>query len=339
MDLHTEHGCTLPPPTRAEANLAKTTAPQSFDRTTALLERLQPITWESRDEIRDALQKHPQWTSELSFINLYAWATVQYPSYCEYEGHILVSYDPEQSGRSLKFLPPIGPNPTEVMNTLARTYGASFVRVDADYAKGLQAPLALELTPDADDYLYTAEQIGVLVGAQASELRRRAGKLSRNHGEHLETREISEETLPDARAVVASWLQGRLETAKTEEDREGKREDAVACERILERWTSSPELRGIVIYHKGTPVSLGIGETVEHPRTPHGLFISHFEKSVLSRELEGLPVHSFQELCKPLHSQCVVNRMQSAGVPGLKVWKDSWGPFGLGHKGEVRSSQ
>jgi hypothetical protein len=338
MDLHCVLEVAPPPVTGLGANLANTTAPQSFDRSTALREGLKPITWESRDEIREVLNRYPQWTSELSFINLYAWATVQYPSYCEYDGHILVSYDPEQSGTSLKFLPPIGPNPTDVMNTLARTYGASFVRVNADHAKELSAPLVLELTPDADDYLYTAEQIGALVGAQASELRRRVGKLARNHGEHLETREISEETLPDARAVVASWLQGRLETAKTEEDREGKKEDAVACERILERWTSSPELRGIVIYHKGIPVSLGIGEIVKHPKTPHGLFISHFEKSVLSRELEGLPVHSFQELCKPLHSQCVVNRMQSAGVPGLKVWKDSWGPFGLGYKGEVRSS-
>jgi hypothetical protein len=296
---------------------------------------LKPLEWSDRTEIQSALSQYPQWTSELTFVNLYAWAPIQYPRWGQVDGHIIVSYDPGNTGESVKFLPPIGPDPKSVMETLHRDYGAVFVRVDKAHLSSIASDVNTELTPKDHDYLYTVDQIRELKGSQASELRRRSNKLIRDQGADLTTASINAETLDDARIVVDKWLKERLDSAKDDSDRSGKIEDATACNRVLERWSELGQLKGTLIYHRGEPVSLGIGELIEHPEATHGILVSHFEKSVISRELQGLTIYSFQVLCSSLDKECVVNRMQSAGNEGLRVWKESWGPFGQREKGAV----
>lgn len=306
-----------------------------LSRLQPLLSILKPLEWSDRQEIETALSEYPQWTSELTFINLYAWAPIQYPRWGKIEGHVLVSYDPGNTGESIKFLPPVGHNAAFVMETLSRDYGAVFVRVDKEHLKNIASDVSTELTPKDHDYLYTVDQVRELRGSQASELRRRLNKLVRNQGTDLTTASIDSNTLEDARIVVQKWLQERLDSAKNDADHAGKIEDARACDRILDKWHELGQLIGTLVYHRGEPVSLGIGEIVNHPESSQGILVSHFEKSVISKELEGLPVYSFQVLCSSLHEECIVNRMQSAGVEGLRTWKESWGPFGQREKGVV----
>ena len=91
----------------------------------------------------------------------------------------------------------------------------------------------------------------------------------------------------------------------------------------------------MVFYVNGEPVSLAVVEFVSHPHNPTGVIVSHFTKSILKKDLEGLPVRCFQVLCSGLPEGVIINRMQDAGVPGLKTWKESWGPFDLGRKGSI----
>lgn len=311
----------------------------TIDVTSVLLEQkianFKPLEWKDREIFRDYLSKFPQWTSELSFVNLYAWAEIQYPCWALHEDHIVVSYDPGNTGTSSILLQPIGPNPVSLMEKLHSQYGISFVRVDKELLDKISISIRSELVLDDHDYLYTADQIRELRGSKASELRRRVSKFLRNHADNLSIGSLCSDTVGDAQDVIDSWLQERFNSMKSEEEKSGKRDDATACRRIIERWDQFKELIGSIIYYSGRPVSLAIGEVVSHPEIPNGMLISHFEKSVISKELEGLPIYSFQVLCSQLNDRCVVNRMQSAGVEGLRKWKDSWGPFGFREKGRV----
>lgn len=293
----------------------------------------QSLDWGHRTTFREALERHPQWTSELTFVNLYAWAPVQYPRWGEIEGHLVVSYDPGNTGQSMKFLPPIGPDPIGLMAKLHREHGAVFVRVSSEHLASVCESIPRSLTEHEHDYLYTADQVRNLFGGQASELRRRLKKLHGSHGDQIAWAAVSKDTMRDAHIVVERWLGERLASCKTDEDQDGKRDDAEACRRVLDRWSELSELRGYVIYVRGEPVSLAIGELIKHPKAPSGIVISHFEKSVLAKDLQGLPVLCFQMLCTDIKPDCVINRMQDAGVPGLKTWKQSWGPFDMGQKG------
>jgi hypothetical protein len=300
------------------------TVSSELARIQPLLNRLQPLEWSDKAHIENAITQHPQRTSELTFVNLFAWAPIQYPRWANIEGHVVVSYDPGDTGESVKFLPPIGPNPSALMEKLSREYGAVFARVDIAERDNLSPDVATVVTPNDHDYLYTVEQIQELKGSKSSELRRRLGKFTKNVGEDASTAPITAETIADAKTVVDCWLTERIASSGDT----GKIDDANACNRILERWDELPNLRGSLVYHKGVPVSLAIGELV-HPRgAENPTLIVHFEKSVISRELEGLPVFSFQKLCSDLPKGCVINRMQSAGVEGLQKWKESWGPLG-----------
>lgn len=311
------------------------TNPQVLEDLSIITHNFRGLEWGNREVFRSALQQYPQATSELTFVNLYAWAAIQYPRWGEFEGHILVSYDPGNTGDSSKFLPPIGPDPVGTMVALHRRFGATFERVPEALLQQMPEDVAWQLVSKDHDYLYTPEQIRSLAGGQASELRRRLSKLHRNHPQAISSEPLNETTLQDAQKVVNAWLEERLAACKTPDEREGKIEDTQACRRILAKWSELPELRGTVIYVEGEPVSLAVGELVAHPDFPAGVVVSHFEKSVLRKDLEGLPVHCFQVLCSDLPEGAVVNRMQDAGVSGLKTWKESWGPFDLGRKGRV----
>jgi len=293
------------------------------------------LEWRDRERFDSALQQYPQATSELTFVNLYAWAAIQYPRWGEFEGHILVSYDPGNTGNSSKLLPPIGPDPVGAMVTLHRRFGAIFERVPEHLLQQMPEDVPHQLVSKDHDYLYTPEQIKNLGGSPASELRRRVNKFHRTHAEAISSEPLSEANLKDAHKVVNAWLEERLRACLTEDERAGKIEDTQACRRILAQWSELPDLRGRVIYVAGEPVSLAIGELVAHPVFRSGVVVSHFEKSVLRKDLEGLPVYCFQVLCSDLPEGTVVNRMQDAGVPGLKRWKESWGPFDLGRKGRA----
>ncbi len=315
------------------------------------ISRFEPLGWESREAIVKACNEFPQRTSELTFVNLYAWAEIQYPRWAEYKGHVIVSYDPGNTGTSMKFLPPIGPNPVEIMTELYSELAATFVRVDSSQIGQLPHHVPNMLDRDTWDYLYEPSQIQRLEGSQASELRRRCNKLMRNKGEGLTTKPLSNETIPDALIVNDRWLAERLNNLDVkaarlqpddraaitiiESDREGKREDASACQRILSKWRELPELQGQVIYYNGEPISFGIGELVRLPNSDRPMLVSHFEKSSISKEYEGLPVYCFQVLCRDLPPECMINRMQSAGVNDLAVWKQSWGPVAMQQKGIV----
>lgn len=293
------------------------------------------LEWSDRERFRAALQQYPQATSELTFVNLYAWAAIQYPRWGEIEGHIVVSYDPGNTGESSKLLPPIGPDPVGTMVTLHRRFGATFERVPEYLLQQMPEDVSWQFVCKDHDYLYTPAQVESLAGSQASELRRRLNKFHRSHPQAISSEPLSEANLRDAHKVVNAWLEERLRACKTEDERAGKVEDTQACRRILTQWSELPELRGRVIYVAQEPVSLAVGELVAHPVFSAGVVVSHFEKSVIRRDLEGLPVHTFQVLCRDLPEGTVVNRMQDAGVPGLKTWKESWGPFDLGRKGRV----
>lgn len=297
------------------------------ERIQGLLEGFSPVSWEDRATFDHALQRFPQRTSEMSFVNVFAWASIQYPRWAEIDGHVIVSYDPGNTGASNKFLPPIGPDPIGVMERLHRDFGAVFTRVDMEYQGKIPVEVPTTETPGDHDYLYSPQQIRSLEGSASSELRRRVKKIEKL-GDAISSAEISLETLDHARTVVDKWLSERI--ASTGDL--GKRDDAQACLRILDKWSELPQLRGTVIYHRGEPVSLSIGEILSHPETPGGTFVIHFEKSMLTKELEGLPILSFQRLCAGLNDDCVINRMQSAGVEGLRKWKESWGPSGQRQK-------
>lgn len=293
------------------------------------------LEWGDRERFRTALAQYPQATSELTFVNLYAWTSIQYPRWGEFNDHILVSYDPGNTGLSTTFLPPIGPDPVGTMVRLHQRFGASFERVPEHLLHQLPDGVEWQLKAKDHDYLYTPEQIRTLSGGPASELRRRLSKFHRAHDDAVTSLPLTQDNLVDARKITGAWLEERLAACQSEGEKEGKKEDALACTRILNKWSELSELRGSVIYVNDEPVSLAVGELVPHPQYSAGALVSHFEKSVIRKDLEGLPVHCFQALCSELPPGVVVNRMQDAGVTGLQKWKQSWGPFDQGKKGRV----
>lgn len=303
----------------------------------ALRGSMRPLDANAVPQFADWIRQFPQATSELTAVNLFAWAPMQYNQYALVDGHLVVSYDPGITGQSRKFLTPIGPDPVSVMRKLQGECDAIFVRVGMSIALRMPAGVSVIETPHDHDYLYTPAQIDKLEGSAASELRRRLHKFERQHGAHVSVCAIDPSTLQDAEQVVGKWLATRLASLTAGSDRDGKNEDAMACRRILENWGHFPGLRGVVVYSNGEPISLAIGEMVGHPGHDRRVLISHFEKSVLSRKYEGLPVFCFRQLCRDLPADTLVNRMQSAGSSGLASWKQSWGPIGFEKKAVVGS--
>lgn len=310
-----------------------TSSPLATGKIQAMLQVFSPVSWADKAVFDVAIDRNPQRTSELTFVNIYAWAPIQYPRWAEIDGHLVVHLDPGNTGESKHFLPPIGPHPVQLMERLHREFGAVFTRIDDSHLAHLSSDIPVTDTPGDHDYLYSVDQIAKLEGKSASELRRRARKLNAL-GDAISTAEITEATVEDARVVVGKWLEGRIAATG---DR-GKADDAMACNRVLDKWGELPQLRGTLVYYQKEPVSLSIGEMVRHPETPDGTLIVHFEKSVIATHLAGLPVFSFQKLCTDLPSGCIINRMQSAGVAGLRDWKESWGPSGMRRKIAVGTS-
>jgi len=300
-----------------------------------LLENFKELEWGDKGRFQAQLTQYPQSTSELSFVNLYAWAPIQYPRWGEFEGHILVSYDPGNTGESRAFLPPIGPDPAHVLERLHREFGATFVRVPEQMLSQLSSDIEWRFSEKDHDYLYSPEQVRSLKGSQASTLRRQLRRFQKYVGDRVSVRELEPSLVPDAFTVVQAWLTARLAVCSTEEERVGKQEDAMACRRILSKFQDLSELRGTLVYVNHEPVALYVGELASNRGAPGNCYISHFEKQITRPDLEGLAVYVFQAACSDLAPDCIINRMQDTGLPGLRQWKRSWGPCSLGNKGEV----
>jgi hypothetical protein len=311
---------------QARASIA--TAPSRAQTLEAVA--FEAIELSQAEMFRGALSKYPHITSEMSFANFFGWAPIQYPRWGSFNGHILVTYDPGNTGNNTRFLPPIGPDPVGTMARLV-ALGAQFVRVDAALALKMPQGVSVQFNAGDYDYLYTPTQIESLEGSPCSENRRRLRRFNEDFQSRVSTIDITPATLELAERVVDQWLTARLQTAKTPEDRTGRIEDATGCRRILSAWNSFPELRGRIVLIDGSPVSLGIAELKRDLETGQNTLVSHYEKCDLT--IKGLPIWNFQQLCQGLSPSDLINRMQDTGAPGLREWKESWGP-----KGQIRKA-
>jgi hypothetical protein len=291
-----------------------------------------PVELSHAETFRAALREYPHRTSEMTFANFYGWAPIQYPRWGEFEGHLLVSFDPGNTGRNDRFLPPIGPDPIRTMAKLVGQ-GAQFCRVDADLALRLPQGISVQLREADHDYLYTPTQVARLEGNQSSENRRRLRRFNEEYGSRVAVVEISERNVGLAEQVVDLWLAARLEVARSEEDRNGRIEDATGCRRMLAAWGAFPELKGVIVLLDNKPVSIGVAEILRRDSSGGRTLVSHYEKCDLS--IKGLPIFNFQQLCAGLSETDLINRMQDTGAPGLREWKNSWGPAGQIKKATV----
>src|SRR5690242_18765480 len=80
-----------------------------------LLELLKPVTLEDKPLFDRYLSQYPPAISELTFTNAFCWAEIRHHLFCEYEGHLLISY--RQNDCCLSFYPPVGPEPAVLLRT------------------------------------------------------------------------------------------------------------------------------------------------------------------------------------------------------------------------------
>ena len=284
-----------------------------------LLKSLRPVTLGDKALFDRYLSQYPPAVSELTFTNVFCWAEVRHHLFCEYDGHLLISY--RQKDCCLSFYPPVGPEPAALLRTRfegLRDY--CWTRLDPGLVASLEPPARPVLDRDNSDYVYRVEDLRTLRGKDYHGKRNFARRFAELY--NPEVRPLTGALAPECIHIQEHWLEGQR-------NNESARDESTALIKAL-RHFDELGLQGVAIFAGDSLVAFAIGE----PLNPSTL-VEHFEKAL--QEYTGAYQYLLQAFAQSIpESFTLLNREQDMGIEGLRRAKESWHPAELVEKYTLR---
>lgn len=281
-----------------------------------ILDAMQPISMSQKTIFDRYFAEFPPICCEMTFANIFCWADVKRHQACVYRDHLLVSYQ-RKSDSELRFFPPIGEHPEEIMRELLpglRTY--RWVRIPSPLSDDLSRNACLVFDRDNSDYYYKVDELITLKGKKFE------GK--RNLVKRFASLSPTVRTLQARDATECIELQERW-LSEQDAGRESAEEETVAVKLALQHLDLLP-LKGVVVEISGTLAGFAIGE-----RLNKTMFVEHHEKA--DREFKGAYEYVLHALAGDIAAEATfLNRGQDLGSPGLRQAKLSWRPAGVVEK-------
>ncbi len=263
--------------------------------------------------------------SEFTFTNLFAWRHSKKHEFCEFEGHLVISFSEEGKKR---FYQPVGENPAEIITKLLGTYPeSSFERVEKMVAEKLQGHpgLVVEEQRGMFDYVYGLTDMKELRGRKYEHKRNFLKQFGRNSPRICT---LNDKTSHKYAKLQEKWYNMRR---KGEGDDELKAENQAIME-VLNNYKALG-VGGVCIFIGDEIEAFAIGE-----RLNDTTYVEHFEKA--DSNYTGAYQYLLNEFSKSIpESFAYLNREQDLGIEGLRKAKLSYHPAKLVEKYKIRKSE
>ncbi|MCK1623340.1 DUF2156 domain-containing protein [Bradyrhizobium sp. 160] len=277
------------------------------------MDAMQPISMSQKTIFDRYFAAFPPKCCEMTFANIFCWAAVKHHQACIYRDHLLVSCM-RDSDSELRFFPPIGEHPEEIMLDLLpglRAY--RWERIPSPLSRDLSQSASVVLDRDNSDYYYKVDELMTLKGKKFE------GK--RNLVRRFASLNPTVRTLRQRDAAHCIELQERW-LSEQEAGRESAAEETFAVKVALQHFDLLP-IKGVVIELGEKLVGFAIGE-----RLNSSMFVEHHEKA--EREFKGAYEYLLHALAGEIVAEATfLNRGQDLGIPGLRQAKLSWRPAGM----------
>lgn len=288
-----------------------------------------PIRITDKPLFDNYFQKYPPEISELTFTNLFIWRDYYDYLFLEWNDHLLVfsktflkthNESLLKNKNAIFFMPPLGPNPIEVVLELFNTFKAVEIhRVPENLSEEIKSnanskSLNISVLEDRNnwDYIYDKESLINLPGNKYRQKRRWLTKFleTYNHEFHL----LSEEWIEPCRKLQIEWCDQN--NCKSNPD---LLEEQKAIYYALDNYKELKFGGGLIIID-GKCVAYILGELL-NPETT----VIHIEKAIVNYE------GSYQAINNLFSKECCsnakfVNREQDLGNSGLRQAKESYQP-------------
>jgi hypothetical protein len=275
-------------------------------------------------------KQFPPQNSEFTFTNLFMWRKFYELLYLEFDSHLILYSNEYLRKRKLPasgnynakyFFPPIGPNPTEIMEQImAEIKDVEFHRVpenvinhfDKDFSN-----LSLEIQDDRDnwDYVHDAKELINLAGNKYRQNRRWLNKFLERYD--YEFQSLTEETVEKTKELQLEWC-----IMRDCEDDEGLEQEHEAIYEALDNFRVLG-FTGAVICIDGGCAAYTFGEMLNSET-----LVIHIEKAHLKYPGAYQAINNlYLKNCFP--DVKLVNREQDLGVHGLRKAKESYKPISM----------
>jgi uncharacterized protein len=284
-----------------------------------LLKLLKPVALGDKVLFDRYLSRYPPTVSELTFTNAFCWAEIRHHLFCEYEGHLLISY--RQQDCCLSFYPPVGPVPASMLQKrIAGLRDYCWTRLDGALASSLGPAARPVLDRDNSDYVYRVENLRTLRGKEYHGKRSIARRFADLH--HPEVRPLTGALAPECITIQEQWLEGQR-------NNESARDESTALIKAL-RHFDDLGLRGVGVFAGSNLVAFAIGEPLNA-----STFVEHFEKALPG--YTGAYQYLLQAFAQSIPDGFpFLNREQDLGIEGLRRAKESWHPALMVEKYSIR---
>jgi hypothetical protein len=255
------------------------------------------------------LSLYPQETSEFTFTNLFCWRLTKNITFDVLEDHLLVSFN---KGKQVKFLPPVGPNPVEIIKKIASFYqDRCFVRINDSIAKKLGHEFVIKRDRDQDDYVYKIDDLKYLHGKKYD------GK--RNLIKHFEEYKPKVCVLNKSEFEDFLNFQQRWCMKHNCEHNPDLLAENIAIEELLYN-LEALDVFGICVVIDHKIEAFAIGEAQNGTTV-----VEHFEKA--NTDFKGIYQYLLHAFVKTIPDKYTfLNREQDIGIPGLRKSKLSYHP-------------
>ena len=260
---------------------------------------------------------------EYSFVNLFAWGRQK----CAILGEQMVFFS--QFRQKSVYLFPIGQGDKRLAveavmeDAHKRGIPCRFVGLTQEDRAFLEAnyPGKFHYHDDRDsyDYVYNISDLADLKGKKYQKKRNHLNRFRQEYPE-WNTREITEENLPQVFALAEKWYESRLSGDFLME--------RTALKRVLENWKALG-MEGLLLYIKETPVAMAIGS-----RLTERTFDVHFEKALdpYNGAYSAINAGFAGYLREKYPNLLYLNREDDLGLEGLRKAKLSYEPHHMQEK-------
>lgn len=279
---------------------------------------MRPVTIEDRVLFERYLSTYPPEISELTFTSIFCFAEVEHHLFCEYEGHLLVSFQAKDGSRHL--LPPIGPDPVRILSQEFPGFeNFSLASVNEHLAHQVEGRSKWISDYASHDYVYRLEDLRALEGKKYD------GK--RNFIRRFE--KLGPQVIPLTAADALPCLHIQEQWLESQKQNPSAKDESTAFMKCMQHFSELP-LHGIGVFLEGALVGFAIGEPLNKMT-----FVEHFEKALPG--YTGIYQFLLSAFAKSIPERYIhLNREQDLGIEGLRKAKESWNPEFLQRKYKLR---
>lgn len=267
------------------------------------------LSLDQRAELHPRFQQLSEGMSELTFAGIYLFRDAHRyrVSRLGENLYVIVGSDAEPF-----FMLPFGLPPEETLRSLFEKHRVMKAVSPAQAGQLSQRGYRVWEDRDSFDYLYRREKMADLAGRKLHRKKNLVNLFLRNN--QCVAKPLLEEHTGDALRILDEW--------RRQQETPG---DYAAAKEALEQMESL-QLCGGIFYVNEQPVAYTLGEELAQG----SVFVIHFEKAVLDKQLRGIYQYVNQVFASFLPEKYdLINREQDLGDPGLRQAKKSYRPVGF----------